>query len=80
MLGELKWLMLATGFSFLAIIVMIAGVYRNNKISKQPTETPEEAESNKQRGKKIFIYHAVAAVLLIVLAVVIKLVFGGAGA
>lgn len=80
MTGNIKWLMLATVFCVLAIVIMLAGVYRNNKIANTQTDIPEEAEGYKLRGKRIFIKHAVVAAILIVIAIIIRFTLGGSGA
>ena len=80
MTGSIKWLMLATVLCVFAIIIMLAGLYRNNKIINKPTDIPEEAEGFKLQGKKIFIKHTAVAAALILLAVVIRFTLGGAGA
>lgn len=80
MTGSIKWLMLATVFCIFAIIIMLAGVYRNNKITKKPTDIPEEAEGNRQQGKKVFIRHTVVAAVLIVIAIIIRFTLGKSGA
>ncbi|MBE6835357.1 MAG: hypothetical protein E7515_03805 [Ruminococcaceae bacterium] len=78
--GSIKWLMLAVACSVFAIIIMLIGLYRNNSILKKSTDIPEEAEGNKKLAQKVFIKHAVVAGILLVIAVIIKIVTGGADA
>jgi len=72
--------MLATVFCVLAILIMLAGLYRNNKIVNTQTDIPEEAEGYKLQGKKVFIKHTAVAAILIVIAIIIRFTLGGAGA
>jgi len=79
-MGNMKWLLLATVFCVLAILIMLAGLYRNNKIANTPTDIPEEAEGYKLRGKRIFIKHTAIAAILILIAIIIRFTLGGTGA
>ena len=76
----MKWLLLATVFSILAIVIMVIGLMRNNKIANKPAEIPEEEEGNKKLGQKIFYKHAAVAGILRVIAVIIFFASKGAGA
>ena len=75
-MGNIKWLFLATLLCVFAVIIMLAGLFRNNKIANRMTDIPEEAAGNIQQGKKIFAKHAAIAAVLIALAAVIAFTLG----
>ncbi len=78
--GNIKWFIFAILLCVVAIIVMLIGLYRNNRISNRPTDIPEEEAGNKKQGKKIFIRHAVVAGILLIIAIVLRFTLGGASA
>lgn len=77
--GSIKWLLLASVCTVFAVVIMLIGLYRNNKILNRQTDIPEEQEGNKLLAKKVFIKHTAVAAALIVIAIVLKLIFGRNG-
>lgn len=75
--GSFKWLLLATVFCVFAIVIMLAGLYRNKSILNQPADDAQQAEENSKRAKAVFIKHALAAAVFIVFAIIIRFVSGG---
>lgn len=71
MTGTIKWLMLSMVFCVFAIIIMLAGLYRSNRVTNGVTYSPEEEEENKKYGKKIFVKHSVVSGALLVIAILI---------
>jgi NADH:ubiquinone oxidoreductase subunit 6 (subunit J) len=74
--GNIKWLFLATVLCVFAIIVMVTGLYRNNRIINKRTDIPEEEAAYKQQGKRIFTIHAAIAAALIAVAAIVAFTLG----
>ncbi len=76
MTGSFKWLLLAMVFCIFAIVIMLAGLLKNNKIINQPADTAEETEGNKKAARSVFTKHALISAVLIIIAAVIAFTLG----
>jgi Na+/H+ antiporter NhaD/arsenite permease-like protein len=73
----MKWLFLAVICTVFAIVIMLIGVFRNNKMAKAYAETEEQKQENIKKGQSIFLKHTVVSVILIAVAIIIRVATGG---
>ena len=78
--GSIKWLLLASVMTGLAVLLYFVGLVRKNKILKKPTDIPEEEEGNRIQAQKIYNRHTIVTAVMLVLAIVIFFVSKGTGA
>ena len=72
--------MLAMFFTVISVVVILAGLYRNNRIAGTLTDIPEEKAGFKKQAKQVFLKHAAVAAVFLILAVIVMVVTKGTGA
>jgi len=75
----IKFLLVAVVCSVIAVIVMIIGVVRYNRILKIETDIAEEKIGNKKKAQKVFLIHTVISIVFIIAAIIIRITSGGVG-